>query len=174
MTRANFFARLVDKDGATVPGSVREGHNVFVNVGRDIFRELIAWDSMGATDTAFTSRRIRWSGVGTGLQLEDRTVTQLATPLQVTAGGDYLKAIDATLTTFPTITILKHTIVYAASELSHSGDVVITEAGLYADSSPGLTLDPAVSTNELMFYKTFEGLVKTPAFSLEIVWEQKF
>lgn len=174
MTQANFFARLVDQDGSTVPGSVREGHNVFVDVGRDIFRDLIVWDTIDAIDVARTNRRIRWAGVGTGLQAEARGVLTLVTPLQVTAGGDYLKAIDSSLTDFPNVTTLRHTLVFTAAELSHSGDVVITEAGLYADSSPGLTLDPAIATNELMFYKTFEGLVKTPAFSLEIVWEQKF
>jgi hypothetical protein len=174
MTQANFFARLVDQNGLTVPGSVREGHNVFVDVGRSILRDLIVWDTIGPPDTARTDRRIRWAGVGTGTQNEDRNVITLVTPLQVTAGGDYLKAIDSSLTRHPTITILQHTLVFATTELSHSGDVVITEAGLYADSNPGLTLNPALSTNELMFYKTFEGLVKTPAFSLEIVWEQKF
>lgn len=174
MTRANFFARLVDKNGVTVPGSVRTGHNVFTDAGKDVFRDLIVWDSMGSIDAARTNRRLRWSSVGTGLQPESVFATKLVSPLQVTSGGDYLKVLDHTTTSFPTITTLRHTIVYAASELSHSGDVVLTEAGLYADSNPGLTLDPALDDNELMFYKTFEGLVKTPAFSLEIVWEQKF
>jgi hypothetical protein len=174
VTSANFNARLVDRNGRTVPGSVRNGHNVFTNLGRAVLGQLFSWGSIGVTDVPNTSRRIRWTGVGVGTQPETTAVAALNAPALLTLGGNYIKTIDTSRTTFPNLSSVGYVLVFDPAELSFAGDVVITEAALYADVSPGSVLTPSAVDNEPMFYKTFEGLVKTPAFSLEITWELRF
>lgn len=169
----NFYARLFDSRGRTVPGSERHGHNVFTDKGRETLTQLMCWDTI-EPDVPHTDHRVRWAGVGAGLQPEITSVVALVSPLQVDGGGDYLKVLDHSLSSFPIKTTLRHVLTFDTTELSHAGDVIVSEAGLFLDSSPGLTLDPAVGTNNPAFYKTFDGIVKTPAFSLEIIWEHKF
>jgi len=169
----NFYARLVDAQGRTAPGSERRGHNVFTDTGREALVALMHWSTI-EPDSPASSSRVRWAGVGTGIQPEITSVVGLVAPAQVDAGGDYLKPLNHLLTSFPIATTLRHVLTFGAAELSHAGNIIVSEAGLFLDASPGLTLDPAVGTNAPAFYKTFEGIVKTPAFSLEIVWEHKF
>lgn len=171
---ANFQILMRDRVGLVVPGSMRQGHNVMTSDGRDLLTQLIAWSTVGLTDVAFTARRARYIGVGGGTQVEDQDVVGLVTPLQVT-GGVYLKVLDHTLNVFPTITALTVKTVFAPAEITYSlPALVVSEAGLYFDVSPGGVLSQFSSTNVPAFYKTFEPLVKLNSFSMEITWELRF
>ena len=183
---SNFMAFLRER-GKIVPGSHREGHNVFTITGRNLLSKLLAWQTLGATDVPYTRRRVRWIGVGTGSQLEVTTVSALAQPHLVNS-TNYL----VTLATpeFPTTTSVEFIREFASSEISPSGPVVVTEAGLFADVNPAAgapeedepvdagvrdtTLDPTFSSNAPIAYHAFEGLAKTPDFTLELRWELRF
>jgi len=174
--------------GKIVPGSFREGHNVFTITGRNLLSKLIAWQTIAGTDIPFTSRRTRWMGVGSGTQLEVTTVSALATPLLSTA-TDYLVPIQTVEN--PTSTSVRFIKEFATNEITIAGTpVTITEAGMFADVSPAsaggtedvavnpptiqTTLDPAVGTNPPISYKAFEGITKTVDFTLEIRWDYRF
>jgi len=187
------FSALCRERGKIVPGTRREGHNVFTSNGRNWLSKLIAWQTIGSTDAPYTRRRARWMGVGTGSQFEVTTVAALNAPALVNA-TDYLATIDSV--TFPTLSSVKFTKEFAGSEISFSGSTVeVTEAGLYVDVNPAeiaapcaaytgtedaeasgetTTLDPNVGSNPPVAYKVFEALPKTPDFILEINWEFRF
>lgn len=181
------FSALLRRGGKIVPGSRREGHNVFTVTGRNLLSKLLAWQTIGATDIPFTRRRLRWIGVGTGSQLEVTTVAALAQP-QLTNSTDYLVALSPP--EFPTPTSVVFIREFGTGEISPSGPVVVSEAGLFADVNPAAgapeedepvdpgvyntTLDPTFASNAPAAYKAFEGLTKTPDFTLEIRWELRF
>jgi len=170
---ANFFACLRER-GKIVPGSRREGHNVFTNTGRNNLTKLINWAMIDdANDTADSQARVRWIGVGSGTQLEVKEVLSLNSPLEVTtAPSVFIVPVEHLKTVFFTTTSVRYAKEYGTGDLSFGGPVTLTESALYMDVDA--TLDTAVGTHKPSFYKTFEGLVKTPEFTLEITWELKF
>jgi hypothetical protein len=165
----------------------REGHNVFTVTGRNLLSKLIAWSTIAGTDIPFTHRRTRWIGVGIGSLLEVTTVSALAQPQLVTP-TNYLVPLQTV--EFPTSTSVRFIKEFSTSEINVLGTpVTITEAGLFADVSPGnaggtedvghtlptdTTLDPTLGTNPPIAYKSFEGLTKTVDFTLEIRWDFRF
>jgi hypothetical protein len=92
---------LMRERGKLVPGSHREGHNVFTTNGKNWLAKLIAWSTISGTDIAYTNRRVRWMALGKGSQLEASTVSQLADPVLATP-TDYLRPIQTV--EFPTST----------------------------------------------------------------------
>lgn len=185
---ANMFA-LMRERGKIVPGSRREGHNVFTVTGRNLLSKLISWQTIGATDIPYTQRRVRWIGMGTGSQLEVSTVSQLVQPV-IVSGSNYLVALSSPQT-FPNSTSVEFSYEFSTSEISSGGaSVAITEAGLFADIAPAstsdgtedsaaggatdTTLNPATAGNPPVAYKAFEALTKTPDFTLEIRWIFRF
>jgi hypothetical protein len=132
-------------------------------------------------------RRTRWAGVGIGTQLEVTTVSALAQPALANS-TDYIVALQSV--DFPDSTSVRFIKEFGTSEITiTSTPVAITEAGLFADVSPGNmggtedsghtlatdpTLDPTVGTNPPIAYKTFEVLTKTIDFTLELRWEFRF
>lgn len=172
--QANFQILMRDSQGQVVPGSIRRGHNVMTQDGRDLILQLFLWNSIGTTDVALTQRRARYIGVGGGSQAEAPEVTGLISPLQVTSGV-YLKALDSSLNVFPVVTTVIVKTVFLPAEITYSApSVVVSEAGLYFDVSPGGVLSPSSTTNVPAFYKTFSPLVKLNSFSMEITWELRF
>jgi len=173
--------------GKLVPGSRREGHNVFTVTGRNLLSKLIAWQTIAGTDIPFTHRRIRWAGVGTGTQLEVTTVAALNAPT-LSDGANYLATIGAV--SFPDPTTVRFSKVFGPTEITFgAAPVAVTEAGLFADVDPwsmggtedtqasggfNTTLRPDVLNNPPVAYKTFEALNKTSDFSLEIQWDFRF
>jgi hypothetical protein len=144
--------------------------------GVDALAQLCAWSAFGSPDTPVSALRPRWTGVGSGYQVELRGVTCLVAPLEVTAGV-YLKALDASLTVFPTITSVVMRTVFGLAEISYALPAVeVSEAGLYFDAwvSGVGSLDPTYASNTLAFYKSIEPLVKLDSFSMEVLWELNF
>lgn len=185
------FRAVLRRGGKIVPGSRREGHNVFTNHGRDWLSRLVGWKQLasgGVDDKAFTQRRIRWVGVGTGTQLELATVTQITTPAKATA-TDYFIPIQ--VVDYPTTTSVRFVTEFGAAQISllPTDIVTITEAALFTDvqrvgtvgglddlpydgvgGSGAWTLNPTVQNNPPVAYKAFIGIPKTTDFTFEIQW----
>jgi hypothetical protein len=183
----NFYANLRER-GKLVPGSHREGHNVFTTTGRDWLAHLVAWQTIGTPDIPFTNRRIRWMGVGSGEQLELESVDGLNDPVLCTPAA-YLAAIQ--VVQFPALKTTQIFKSFSENEISFPPNTVvpITEAGMFVDVYPAsslggtedsnvgvfdTTLNPNVSVNSPIAYHTFEVINKTADFSLEIRWELRF
>lgn len=175
--------------GKVVPYSRREGHNVITVTGRNLMSKLLAWNVIGATDEAFTQRRVRWIGVGTGSQLEVTTVTQLnQAVLAKTSPLDYIVPISYP-PSFPTSTSVEFSYEFGVAEISTGGaPVLVSEVGLFADVNPAsaggaddvaaggvpTTLNPIIPTYPPIAYKAFESLTKTVDFTLEVRWTFRF
>ena len=184
--RSNVFLCMRER-GKLVPGSRREGHNVFTVTGRNLLSKLIGWQTIGSTDIPFTHKRVRWCGVGIGSQLEVTTVATLNDPT-LASGANYLAALQSV--EFPDPTTIRFNKVFGPTEITFgSAPVPVTEAGLFADVNPwdmggtedtqasggfNTTLRPDVPNNPPVVYKTFEELNKTSDFSLEIQWDFRF
>ena len=156
---SNVRVCLKDACGVEVPESVREGHNILTDYGREWLRNLIVWDTLGASDTPVEDRRLTRFVYGRGYQPATRYVTWPAiyyTSYDVTAQG---------VTTFPNSTTLRmeHTI-----GTGSGNGITFSEVGL------ALRKDLGSTENKLAFYKTFEPILKTSSFSLVTVWELKF
>ena len=182
---SNFYAVLRER-GKIVPGSVRQGHNVFTITGRNWLSKLASWSAIGPPDVPFTSRRVRWMGLGIGVGLEVTSVTSLVQPVLATV-TDYLVAIDTV--EFPTSTSVRYIREFGTAEITTGGSPVsLTEAGMFVDIDPATaggsedvaapsvttTLDPSVSTNPPVSYKAFDPITKTVDFTLEIRWDYRF
>lgn len=186
------FSALMRNRGRIVPGSHREGHNIFTVTGRNLLSKLVAWHSLGGNDEPYTQRRIRWVGVGSGTQLEVPTVSSLNQSILVDA-NNYLAAIQAI--EFPTSSSVRFIKEFSTSEITTTNTpFTISEAGMFADVSPAkpgnpndgyedvpynagfvdTVLNPASGTNPPVAYKAFEGLTKTVDFTFEIRWDFRF
>jgi hypothetical protein len=178
---------LMREGGKIVPGSLREGHNVFTVNGKNWLSKLMAWSTIAGTDIAFTNRRCRWMGLGTGSQLEASTVAALVTPVLATP-TDFLRPIQSV--EFPTSYSVRFIKEFGTTEITILGTPVqITEAGMFADVAPAnngavedvsyeplvypaaTILNPTIGTNSPVTYKTFDGLTKTVDFTLEVRWD---
>ena len=186
---ANFEAFLRDRDGKVVPESVRKAHNVFTTTGKNWLSKLSAWSTIGSLDEPYTNRRVRWMGVGTGVQAEVTSVTALANPA-LYAGSDFLAPISSV--SFPTSTSVRFIRTYGLTEITIWGAVVLTEAGLFADVNPydfvtggegsedtlapsgTSVLDPTIGSNPPVAYKSFDPITKTQDFTLEIRWDLRY
>jgi len=170
----SFFRACLKKDGIEVPGSERIGHNVLVNNGREWLSQLISWFTINAPDVVNTNRRIRWIGVGDDSHLATEAVETLKNAVSITTGPDiYLAQLDAP-PTFLSPVWVKFARTITAAEVSHSGDVIITEAGLYADLNPGSVLTTTSALNPVVAYKAFDGLLKSAGFTLDLEWSFRF
>ncbi len=183
---ANLWMCLRER-GKIVPGSIREGHNVFTITGRNWLSKLCSWRVVASTDEPYTERRVRWIGVGTGSLLEVTTVSALNIPALANS-TDYIVPIQST--EFPSSTSVRFIKEFGTNEITATGTPVqVTEAGLFADVSPAAgaptediavgggyntTLSPTTSTNPPVAYKAFESLTKTVDFTLEVRWDFRF
>jgi hypothetical protein len=186
------FSALMRCRGKVVANSRREGHNIFTVTGRNWLTKLVSWRSIAAVDTPYTQRRVRWMGLGKGVQLEAPTVSSLNNAVLATT-TQYLAAIQ--IVEFPTSSSVRFIKEFTLGEITVSSTpVAISEAGLFVDVSPaepgnlndgyedvayapGLietTLNPAIATNSPVAYKTFDAMTKTVDFSLEIRWDLRF
>lgn len=178
---SNFRAWLED-DAGLVAGSVREGHNVLTDHGREWLRRVVVWSLVGTlgsvNDVVLDARRLRWLGLGSGTLTELTNVEGLAAPLSVSIGPTrYLRVLGTR--THPIDTSVKFVTTFsgASADFDHHGaSVSISEAGMFADvdtgSGPGL--DPSLSIHTPVAYKAFAPLTKLAAQTLTITWEFRF
>jgi len=173
---------LMRERGKIVPGSRREGHNIWTNTGREYLALLMSIAT--GPSTGFRNDKIAYLGVGTGAQLEEANVLRLVTPVAYTT-GQFLAGLDIppTFPLTPTRTTVRYHRIFAEDQitLSPGSTVNISEMGLFtngrqSDYAVGLrdtTLAQATNQSPAA-YKSFEPIGKKDSLSLEVSWEIRF
>jgi hypothetical protein len=179
----------------------REGHNIWVDLGREYLAELIAYSSYDP-DVKVRDDRIKYMGLGIGGTRQLALPTANATPMTPAyAGTNEQTDSDATVTTlerpvrvsgsgsaypYPNDDIWLGTIgtvaFDAATEVTFSRIFLRTEVsyGSFLTvpvSEVGLftsAASPIYYKNTLVAYDTFDTLAKTSAFALRVDWTIKF
>jgi len=177
------FRMRARERGKIVPGSHREGHNVFTTAGREWLSRLMAYASLG---TPYRSDRIFYMGMGTGVQAEVPSVTRLVQPVAY-AVGQFLAPIqvpvDLSVLGTGVTTGVVHRREFSENQLSIDNvPIDLSEAGLYTDGDPEDSYDPgsrvttiSVATSQVpVSYKTFEPFRKTSNLVVELSWEIRF
>ncbi len=169
--------------GKIVPGTRREGKNIWTLTGREHLAQLMSYRSYGPPLVGERRDRIRYIGFGSGSQPEVSSVNKLVTPIAFDAGSNFLAQVSLpTYPLSPSRTTVRYSRIFSETELSVSGNVVLTEAGLYTDGSPGSDFEPGTRdvtlANALLqapnAYRVFDPLTKTQNFVLEVSWEVRF
>lgn len=173
---------LMRERGKIVPGSHREGHNIWTNTGREYLALLMSIAS--APSTGYRSDKIAYIGIGTGAQVEEAGVLGLVTPVAYTT-GQFLAPLDVppTFPLTPTRTTVRYHRIFDEDQitLSPGSTVNISEMGLFtngrqSDYAVGLrdtTLAQAVNQSPAA-YKAFEPIGKKDSLQLEVSWEIRF
>lgn len=171
--------------GKIVPGSLRQGHNIWTNTGREYLALLMSIET--APTTSFRNDRMAYIGVGTGAAVEDVGVLRLVTPAQY-AVGQFLAPLDVppTFPLSPTRTTVRYHRTFAEDEvtLTPGSQVDISEMGLFTNGSPTAVPPYSPGTRDTGIanagsqapnaYKSFEPIGKTDSLELEIAWEIRF
>jgi len=172
------FSLIGRERGKIVPGTRREGKNVWTLTGREYLAQ-----SQATIVGAWTGRndKVTYIGFGSGSQPEVASVDRLAAPVQWD-GAQYLKSIAIFgAVDFPSdpITSVAYILEFEEDEISVGGiNVVLREAGLFtAEKWNGVALVPIVPADPAeppVAYKSFEPLTKTIQFRIEVRWEIRF
>jgi hypothetical protein len=174
---------LSDEDGRVDPASIRRGHNVFTDIGRNWLQLAVAWESLGVhdpasgADAAFDSAyaRFRWIGVGSGYQPEYTTVQRLVSAISITAAPTYMKTLG-TLTR-PTPFSVRYTTTFSGADFAHHGaSITLSEVAVLPDYNDGggTLFDPALSFVYAAAYRSFDPLIKPVGSTLTVIWEFRF
>lgn len=199
--RSNLSLVLRER-GKLVPGGRRDGHNIWLNLGREFLARLIAYQSFSPL-TPFSNDRIRYMGVGIGGTRQGSLTLANTSPLAEDYPGPNSQTdVDAT------VVRLERPVRISGSETSPpylAGDVwlgqvqapatfpvatQVTFKRLFGElevsygsylvvpmSEIGLFTNGAsqnISNNTALAYDSFDTLSKTTAFSLEVSWTIKF
>lgn len=180
----------------------REGHNIWVSLGSEYLAERISLQSYDP-DVPYNSYHVKYMGlgiggtaqkaldvannppisgpyVGTNDQVDtDLTVSSLERPVRISGsesaypgvGGDAWVGLigSADPNSVPTQTTFRRTFTQADVNYGSFVSVPLSEIGLFLSSA-----DPENYQNLLVAYHTFDTLMKTAAFSLEVVWTIRF
>jgi len=178
-----FFSIIARERGKLIPKNCRSGKNVWTLTGREHLAQLMSYRSYGPPLVGERRDRIRYFGFGSGSQPEVSSVDVLVSPIAFDAGNNFLAQVSIpTYPLSPSRTTVRYTRVYASTELSVLGDIVITEAGLFTDGDPGSDFEPGTRSTTLAnsllqapnAYKVFDPLTKTQNFEIEVSWEVRF
>lgn len=178
-----YFQILTRERGKLVRKACREGNNIWTLSGREHLAQLMSYRSYGPPLVGERRDRIMFLGFGSGSQPEVASVDRLVTPIAYNSGLAFLAQVSLpTYPLSPSRTSVRYTRLYAETELSVSGDVVITEAGLFTDGNPGADFEPGTRDVTLSgallqapnAYKVFDPLTKTQKFEIEASWEVRF
>jgi hypothetical protein len=189
VTVEGFFSCVCRERGKLVPGTRREGKNVWTLAGREYLARLMSYSSFGP-DVAAREDRVRYIGFGIGSTPEASTVSRLVTPIAYdNLGGLFLAELSLPTYPFQTVgsfgTAVRYTREFLETELSVSTTVNLTEAGLFTDGSPTSSPVPftpgtrnrtlaQASAQAPCAYKSFDLLKKTQNFVLQVAWEVRF
>lgn len=187
-----FFSAVCRERGKLVYGTRREGKNIWTLTGREYLAQLMSYSFYGSSahdggspnpDLPARDDRIRYFGFGTGTQPEVSSVSALVNPIAFDGGGNFLAQVSLpTYPLAPSRTTVQYSRTYTELELSFSGTVNLTEAGMFTDGSPGASYAPR--TRDVTVgnagaqapdaYKSFEPLKKTQNFVLDVSWQIRF
>lgn len=175
---------LLRERGKIVPGSRREGHNIWTNTGREFLAMLMTYQPNGST--AYRSDRIAYMGVGIGLQTEDASVVGLREPVSY-AGSSFLAPVSHSLTDFPlrpTRTTVRYSRIFAEDEITYGGVTsrLISELGLFTDGHQNsfaqggrqVEQTSALLQSPAAYKAILEPIEKTTGLEFEIDWEIRF
>jgi hypothetical protein len=181
-----FFSSVCRERGKIVPGTRREGYNIFTLTGREYVARVISYSSYSPLTPA-RNDRVRYIGFGIGTTPEVSSVSRVVSPIAYTSSGGDRFLADLAIPTYPFQTSgsfgtsVRYTREFSELELSISGTVTLTEAGLFTDGSPTATVPFTPGTRNLTLaqagnqapiaYKTFEPFPKTQNFVLQAAWE---
>jgi hypothetical protein len=185
-----FFSMYARENGKIVPGSKREGKNIWTLTGREFLARLMSYAAY-TPDEAARNDRIRYIGFGVGTTPEVSSVSKLVSPISYTTSGGGLFLAELAIPTYPFQTsgsfgtAVRYTREFSETELSTAGSVLLTEAGLFTDGSPTSSPDPfEPGTRDLtlaqaqfqapMGYKTFEAFRKTQNMIISCFYEVRF
>ena len=177
-----FLNLTMRERGKLVPDGQRAGANIWTLTGREYLAQLM---SLSAPATPYRTDHIFYVGFGRGNQKEVASIDHLVTPLPYNADGDFLAPLAfPTFPLSPTRTTVQYSRSYSELQLSMTGSVSLTEAGLYSDGNPDNNWATRVIPDDLrlsaarlqppMAYKSFEVLKKTQNFVLEVAWQVRF
>jgi hypothetical protein len=182
--------------------SRREGHNIFLDLGREWLAQLISFQSLGP-DVAFRDDRIKYMGFGIGgnrqLQLSQANAAPISPPYVGT---------NAQTDTDESLTVLERPVRVGGSSTAYPGLAGDMWLGAIGSADP-LTIptqttfrrlftqteisygpfssvplsevglftsaaDPENYQNTMIAYDTFDTISKTAAFELEVIWTIRF
>jgi hypothetical protein len=171
----------------------REGHNIFLDYGREWLSQLIAYATF-SPDSFERDARIRYMGFGIGgvrqiapdfadtppltdygpvgafTQTDtDPSVLALERPVRL-ANNVWLGQVQAPAThSTPTSVTFRR--LFTSDEISYAPytSVPLSEVGLFLDEA-----NPAFFGNNCVAYDTFDTLSKTTSFELEVSWTLRF
>jgi hypothetical protein len=180
----------------------REGHNIWLNLGREYLASLLDYVSFGP-DTPERNDRIKYMGLGIGGTRQLALTTANTPPLSTAYPGS-----NAQTDTDPTVTTLERPVRISGSSNPYpglGGDVWLGQVqapGVHATAtevtfsrlfgqtdvsySPFLTVplseimlytsaaSPGVFNNTGVAYDTFDTISKTNAFDFEVAWTVRF
>lgn len=173
---------LMRERGKVVPGSHREGHNIWTNTGREYLALLMSIQT--GPSTGFRNDRVAYIGVGIGAQVEEAGVLSLVSPTAYVT-GQFLAALDVppTFPLTPTRTTVRYHKIFNEDDITIApgSTVNISEMGLFtngrqSDSAVGLrdTTLAQASNQSPVAYKAFEPIGKKDSLQLEVSWEIRF
>jgi hypothetical protein len=186
------FSLVTREGGKKVYNGERSGKNIWTLTGREFIAQVMSYAAYGNDphnsgnlnpDIAARDDRIRYVGMGTGTTPEVSSVAALVSPTAFQA-GEFLAQVA--IASYPLTavanglrTTVRYSRTFAETELSISGSVIITEAGLFTDGSPAANYAPrsrdvtlaASSGQAPVAYKTFDGLKKTTSFTIDLLWD---
>lgn len=180
-----YFSMLCRERGKLVPGTAREGKNIWTLTGREYLAQLMSLSVLYPTNTPFRTDHIAYVAFGRGTQPEVASVSSMREPVAYNDSGDMLAqwAIP-TFPLAPSRTTVRYARSFSETELSVQGTVPLNEAGLFSDGNPDNNWEQRTIPDELrlaacrsqapMAYKSFETLKKTQNFVLEVAWEVRF
>ena len=180
----------------------REGHNIWVSIGSEYLAEHISLQSYDP-DVPYNPYYVKYMGLGIGGSAQkalgvadslpisppyggtnnqtdsDVTVATLERPVRIsgsvtdypgTAGDAWIGLIgSADPDTVPTQSTFRRTFTQSEINYTQFVSVPLSEIGLFLSSA-----DPENYQNLLVAYHTFDTLMKTAAFSLEVIWTIRF
>lgn len=180
----------------------REGHNIWLNLGREFLAQLIAFQSFGP-DTPVRNDRIKYMGLGIGGTRQLALAAANSSPISPPYTGNNAQD-DIT----PTVTTLERPVRVSGSETAYpgiAGDVWVGQVAAPPDLSGGTEVvfnrvftqeevsygsflsvplsevgmltsaaDPENYQNTLVAYDTFDTISKTSAINLEFKWTIRF
>lgn len=182
----------------------RDGHNIWVNLGREYLAQLLAYASYSPL-TAETDHRIRYMGFGIGGTRQTALVVANAAPYVTDYPGTNLQTdtdpavtaierpVRLSWTTGPTSPPYDAADVWLGQIAAPPTHPVATQvkfvrlftesdisSGIYSAvplSEIGLftnAANPNVYNNTFAAYDTFDTITKTDAFSIEVSWTIRF
>lgn len=180
----------------------REGHNIFVDLGREWLSELIAYASY-SPDVTIRDDRVKYMGVGIGGTRQLQASVANSPPISPPYSGTNIQE-----DTDVTVTTLERPVRLSGSFANYPGVVGDIWIGVLASADPNTVptqvtfkrifsqteisygpfvsvpmsevglftaaADPGNYQNTLIAYDTFDTLSKTTAFDLEVEWTIKF